>query len=95
MFKLQLISDYVSGLYTKYQHVPLPSAPPTDLPMTSDPNILALIHEFSDIFPSSVTSDLLHSRITDHHIDLMPGSTPPARRIYRVAHSEKPSSRSS
>lgn len=47
--------------------------------------LLSLLREFSDIFPSDLPSKLPPKRTVNHDIDLSPGSSPPSRPPYRLS----------
>lgn len=53
-----------------------------------DENILELLKKFDDVFPSDLPSGLPPSRIIDHRIDIIPGSSPPSIATYRMSPSE-------
>lgn len=43
---------------------------------------------FRDLFPADLPKTLPPDRDVDHHIDLIPGSTPPSRPVYRMSPTE-------
>ena len=47
--------------------------------------LLTVLREFSDVFPSDLPSKLPPKRTVDHDIDLIPGSSPPSRPPYRLS----------
>ena len=57
-------------------------APCTKVP--SPVEIEELNKEFADIFPEKVPGGLPPKRVTDHRIDLKPGSKVPVQRLYRL-----------
>src|SRR3954471_13318832 len=50
-----------------------------------DPRVQPLLKEFSDVFPDEIPPGLPPKRITDHQIELEPGSRPPWHPIYRMS----------
>ena len=47
-----------------------------------------LLQEFVDMFPLKLPPGLPFNRVTDHRIDLIPDSNPPAHRMYRMSPEE-------
>ena len=47
-----------------------------------------LLQEFVDVFPLKLPPVLPVNRVTDHRIDLIPDSKPPAHRLYRMSPEE-------
>ena len=47
-----------------------------------------LLQEFVDVFPLKLPPGLPVNRVTDHRIDLIPDSKPPAHRLYRMSPEE-------
>ena len=46
------------------------------------------VKEFQDVFPKQLPNQLPPKRSVDHAIDLIPGSEPPSKPIYRMSHVE-------
>ena len=51
--------------------------------------VTALMLEFQDVFPASLPKGLPVARPTDHRIDLLPDTRPPAHRVYRMSPAEE------
>ena len=52
---------------------------------TMPPSIVALLDTYNDVFPIQLPDALPPHREVDHRIDLIPGSIPPACKMYRMA----------
>jgi hypothetical protein len=61
--------------------------PVAELP-TPPPEAQPLLREFADVFPLKLPPGLPVNRVTDHRIDLVPDSKPPAHRLYRMSPEE-------
>jgi hypothetical protein len=48
----------------------------------------AILKEFSDVFPNKLPAQLPPSRTVDHRIELIPGTRPATRPVYRMSHHE-------
>ena len=57
----------------------------TDASDSERKELLALLEEYKDVFPSELPSVLPPKRPTDHHIEVLPGSSPPSRPPYRLS----------
>ncbi|CAH1769080.1 12279_t:CDS:2, partial [Entrophospora sp. SA101] len=55
---------------------------------TMVPEVKTLVQEFSDVFPENLPDHLPPKRNVDHAIELIPGSEPPSRPIYRMSFDE-------
>ena len=66
---------------------PEPTAAPDPKPL--HPRAQALLHSFSDVFPSQLPSGLPPARAVDHRIELEPGFPPPSRPTYRLSPKEQ------
>jgi hypothetical protein len=53
-----------------------------------DKEVLQLLNKYSDVFPKDLPTGLPPSRIIDHRIDIIPGSSPPSMATYRMSPSE-------
>jgi len=53
-----------------------------------DPAVAKLLEEYRDVFPDELPSGLPPARPYDHSIDLLPGSSPPAKPPYRLSPGE-------
>lgn len=56
---------------------------------TKDPALEQLLKEFQDVFPEDLPAQLPPPRDVDHHIDLVPGATPPSRPVRRMTQPER------
>ena len=50
-----------------------------------NPRLNAILKEYADVFPEDLPVGLPKQRAIDHRINLLPGSTPPARPAYRMS----------
>jgi hypothetical protein len=50
--------------------------------------VTKLLKEFTDIFPNTLPERLPPKRTVDHAIDLVPGTEPPSRPIYKMSYME-------
>jgi hypothetical protein len=60
--------------------VPLDDAPSLDIP----PDVVNLLQEYADVFPTDLPSGLPPLRGIEHQIDLIPGSSLPNRALYHT-----------
>lgn len=47
-----------------------------------------LVEQYSSVFPSELPTELPPTRTVDHHIELIPGATPPTKPTYQLSLSE-------
>jgi hypothetical protein len=52
------------------------------------PEVKAFLDDYKDVFPSELPNNLPPKRTIDHAIDVIPGSEPPSRPIYRLSYLE-------
>lgn len=64
------------------------AAATTDQRPPNDPELQQLLQEFSDVFPDDLPSGRPPAREVDHHIDLIPGKSPPSHPIRRTSPAE-------
>jgi len=57
-------------------------------PTTFSPEVQRIIKQFQDVFPEALPKELPPQRAIDHSIDIIPGSAPPFRPIYRMSYEE-------
>jgi hypothetical protein len=56
--------------------------------LSPPPQVKQLYKDFQDVFPESLPNHLPPKRKVDHAIELIPGSEPPFRSIYRMSYKE-------
>jgi len=56
--------------------------------MVDNPAMQELLSRYQDVFPDDLPKDLPPSRNVDHHIEVLPGSTPPTRPTYQLSLTE-------
>ena len=71
-----------------HDSTPTVQSPSSPVPPVSA-DVQKLLESYADVFPDSLPPGLPPSRDTDHRIDLIPDSSIPRHRIYRMAHTEK------
>src|SRR5690606_23457138 len=83
-FKRHLIKDQAFLCLVKpddNNDVPVPTS-------ITDNRTRKLVEEYRDVFPDELPKNLPPSRTIDHHIDLIPGTTPPSRPTYQLSLTE-------
>lgn len=55
---------------------------------STDIDVQALLSTYKDVFPSDLPTGLPPSRVIDHRIDIIPGTSPPSMPTYRMSPSE-------
>ncbi|KAL0354320.1 UNVERIFIED_CONTAM: hypothetical protein Sangu_1013300 [Sesamum angustifolium] len=49
---------------------------------------MKLLKEFEDVMPDELPRSLPLKRVVDHEIELVPGTKPPAKKLYRLSQPE-------
>ena len=82
-----------AALFLAHIYTSTPTRSPDDeRPDEPDPAAISLalplLSAYADVFPADLPSGLPPTREVDHHIELVPGSSPPSRPTYRLSPSE-------
>jgi hypothetical protein len=57
-------------------------------PETQPKEVQQLLEKYKDVFPNELPHELPPKRAVDHHIDIIPGSAPPCRPLFKLSLTE-------